>query len=64
MIVLDANILIRAVPGKRVRDILETHLGNVRFFAPDTAFAEAQEHLPEILLRRSIDPGLALTVPQ
>ena len=56
------TFLIRAVLGKRVRGILETHFGNVRFFAPDSAFAEAREHLPEILLRRSISPKLALTV--
>src|SRR5882757_5286444 len=42
MVILDANILIRAVLGKRVREILETHSARVRFFAPDTAFAEAR----------------------
>jgi predicted nucleic acid-binding protein len=48
MVVLDANILIRAVLGRRVREILETHFTKTRFFAPDTAFAETREHLPEI----------------
>ncbi|MBC8167877.1 MAG: hypothetical protein H7Y20_18665 [Bryobacteraceae bacterium] len=62
MIVLDANIVIRAVLGKRVRQILETHFSNAMFFAPDTAFAEAKEHLPDILVRRGIDPESALTV--
>lgn len=62
MVVLDANILIRAVLGRRVREILETHLANVRFFAPDTAFAEAREHLPEILLRRGIKPDFVIAV--
>ena len=50
MVVLDANILIRAVLGRRVREILEAHSTRTRFFAPDTAIAEAREHLPEILL--------------
>ena len=34
----------------------------IRFFAPDTAFAEAVEHLPEILLKRGIDPEAAVAV--
>ena len=62
MVILDANILIRAVLGKRVREILESHSARVRFFAPDTAFAEAREHLPGILLKRGIEPEAALAV--
>jgi hypothetical protein len=34
MVILDANILIRAVLGKRVREILERHSAIVRFFPP------------------------------
>src|SRR5690242_4011438 len=62
MVILDANILIRAVLGKRVREILAAHSARVRFFAPDTAFTEAREHLPEILRRRGIDPAAAAAV--
>ena len=62
MVILDANILIRAVLGKRVREILETHSARVRFFAPDTAFAEAREHLPGILLKRGINPEAVVAV--
>jgi predicted nucleic acid-binding protein len=62
MVVLDANILIRAVLGRRVREILERHFATVRFFAPDTAFAEAREHVPEILRKRGINPEAAVTV--
>lgn len=39
-IVLDANILIRAVLGKRVRDILLANAVAVEFFAPDVAYAD------------------------
>lgn len=47
MIVLDANILIRAVLGKRVRHIIEKYAAQrVRFFAPDIAFADAEKYLP------------------
>ena len=62
MIVLDANILIRAVLGRRVREILETHFTRVRFFTPDTALAETREHLPNILEKRGIHPEAAVAV--
>jgi predicted nucleic acid-binding protein len=43
MIVLDANILIRAVLGRRVRRLLEDYTPHgIRFYAPDVAFADAQ----------------------
>ena len=49
-IVLDANILIRAVLGQRVRQLVTDHAADVSFFAPDTAYAEAREHLPDLAL--------------
>lgn len=50
MIVLDANILIRAVLGSRVKHLLETYrLKGLRFFAPDQVFVEAATHLPSVL---------------
>ncbi len=52
----DANILIRAVLGSQVLALLITYSEGVDFFAPDTAFAEAYEHLPSILSKRKIDP--------
>jgi predicted nucleic acid-binding protein len=39
MLVLDANILIRAVLGRRVRELLERYaVRGVRFLAPEAAF--------------------------
>lgn len=53
MIVLDANILIRAVLGRRVRQIIETYATQgVRFFAPDIAFDDAEKYLPLLLKKR------------
>lgn len=50
MIVLDANILIRAVLGRRVRSLLEAYAGRgVRFYAPDVAYADAGKYLPSLL---------------
>lgn len=53
MIVLDANILIRAVLGRRVRQLVETYAGQgARFFAPDVAFDDAGKYLPPLLKKR------------
>ena len=47
-IVLDANILIRAVLGKRVRELILEHVTTVKFFAPDVAYADARKYLPAL----------------
>jgi len=53
MIVLDANILIRAVLGRRVRQLLEIYAPKrVRFFAPDIALDDARTYLPYLLRKR------------
>jgi predicted nucleic acid-binding protein len=53
MIVLDANILIRAVLGRRVWQLIDTYAGQrVRFFAPDVAFDDAEKYLPPLLKKR------------
>ncbi len=50
MIVLDANILIRAVLGNRVRQVLETYTAQgIRFYAPEVAYADAEKYLPALL---------------
>ena len=51
-IVLDANILVRAVLGSRVSELLAGHTAQVTFLAPDIAFDEVREHLPAILGKR------------
>jgi hypothetical protein len=54
MIVLDANILLRAVLGRRVRQLIDTYAGRgVRFFAPDVAFDDAEKYLPPLLKKRA-----------
>lgn len=61
-IVVDANILIRLVLGRRVRELVLDHLGQVRYFTPDVAYADARTYLPDLLQRRGIDPATALAV--
>ena len=48
-IVLDANILIRAVLGRRVRALIVDSAEVVQFFAPDVAYADARKYLPSLL---------------
>ena len=62
MLVLDANILIRAVLGSRVLAMLRTYAGQVEFLSPDTAFDEAREKLPEILERRRVPVAPAMVM--
>jgi predicted nucleic acid-binding protein len=55
MLVLDANILIRAVLGRRVRELLERYaVRGVRFLAPEAAFEETSKYLPMLLEKRGI----------
>ena len=61
-LVLDANILVRAVMGKRVRNILDRYHDHTKFFSPLVCFEEAKRHLPVILKKRRIDPSPALEV--
>jgi hypothetical protein len=61
-LVLDANILLRAVFGVRVRALLETYEEEVSFYSPDVCFDDARKYIPEIAGRRRIDPALGLSV--
>lgn len=61
-IVLDANILIRAVLGKRVRELIVDNAGRVQFFAPDIAYADARKYLPALLEKRSVKSEPAMAV--
>jgi len=60
-LVLDANILIRAALGSRVLLLLRKYGERVAFFAADSAFREAREHLPVILGRRKVPVAPAIT---
>ena len=61
-IVLDANILIRAVLGKRVRELIVENAATVKFFAPDVAYADARKYLPALLEKRGVKSAAAMTV--
>ena len=59
-LVIDANILVRAVLGRRVREIIDTYAEQATFFVPEAAYAEAEEHLPALIIRRGGDPEKAV----
>lgn len=62
-LVLDANILIRAVLGRRVKKIIDTYATQASFFVPAIAYDDAERHLPQILTKHDraddIEPALA-----
>ena len=62
ILVLDANILIRAVLGKKVRQMLLTYNDAVEFLIPDVCVEEAQKYLPAIFEKRKLpsDAGIEL----
>lgn len=60
VIVLDANILIRACLGSRVLELLKKHEDSVTFYTPDVCYADAERHVPTIFLRRGLDVNEAL----
>jgi predicted nucleic acid-binding protein len=53
-LVLDANILISAVLGLRVRPLLHTHSDRIDFFTPAICLEEARRNLLGIAERRAL----------
>lgn len=47
-IVLDANILVRAVLGKKVRGLLQDYVTTTQFFTPDACYLDAKKYLPPL----------------
>jgi hypothetical protein len=56
-LVVDANILVGAALGKRIREVIEAQAEEVTFFVPEVAFAEAEEHLPALVIKTRWRPG-------
>ena len=53
-ILLDANILVRAILGVKVPTILDKYQNIVNFYTASQCFDEVNEHLPLILAKRGI----------
>ena len=61
-IVLDANILIRAVLGRRVRGLLQAYEDSIVFYTPDVCVDDAREYIPRVLISRGDDPETGTAV--
>jgi hypothetical protein len=51
-LVVDANILIRAALGNRVRSLLNRYEKPTEFYAPDVCFEDARQYVGQILSQR------------
>jgi predicted nucleic acid-binding protein len=63
-LVLDTNILLRAVFGVKVYSLLKQYEDAVEFNTPDLCIEEARRHIPSIAARRRIVPAQAEAVLQ
>ncbi len=61
-VVLDANILIRAVLGTKVRQIIEQFYESAQFFTPEVCFNDARKYLPPLFAKRDLPVDDALIV--
>lgn len=61
-LVLDANILIRAVFGSRVRHLIEAYEDVADFCSPDVCFGDARAFIPDLSERRGVDSSLPLSI--
>jgi predicted nucleic acid-binding protein len=60
MLVLDANILLRAVLGTRVRSLIDHYAGRVQLLTPQSCVEEARKYLPSLCSKRGWDTAPAL----
>jgi predicted nucleic acid-binding protein len=61
-IVLDANILIRAVLGKRVFALLEAYEDRIAFYTSDACLDDARKYVPALLSSRGDNPETGMAV--
>ena len=55
-IVIDANILIRAALGKKVRELIQNNAKKVLFFTLNTCYQDALKYLPILFEKRKLLP--------
>jgi predicted nucleic acid-binding protein len=58
-LIVDANILLRAVFGANVLALLNDYADTIAFYTPDVCFEEAQKHIPAISLQKKVNPVAA-----
>jgi predicted nucleic acid-binding protein len=63
-LVLDTNILLRAVFGVKVYNLLKQYDDDAEFYTPDLCIEEARRHIPSIAALRRIAPAQTETILQ
>jgi predicted nucleic acid-binding protein len=63
-LVLDTNILLRAVFGVKAYSLLKQYEDVAEFYTPDLCIEEARRHIPSIAARLRMAPAQAETVLQ
>jgi len=61
-LVLDANILLRAALGRRVRELLERYEDVASFYTPDVCYEDARHYVAQVLEKRGLNPESGLNV--
>ena len=61
-LVLDANILMRAVLGRRVLELLKRYEDVATFYSPDVCFVDARHYVAQVLEKRGLNPESGLNV--
>ncbi len=59
-LVLDANIIIRAVLGKKVRFFIEKYLEDVSFYTPNVCYEDALKYIPPLMKKKNLSAEKAL----
>jgi predicted nucleic acid-binding protein len=54
-VVLDANILLRAVFGVRTRALIERYVETIELYTPDNCLSEASRHILRIATTKGLD---------
>lgn len=62
VLVLDANILIRACLGTKILPLLKKYEESVAFYAPDVCFLDAERHVATIFQNCGLELNAALNV--
>jgi len=56
-LVLDANILLRAVFGVQARTLVYAHQDSTEFYAPEVCFEDARRYIPPVSAKRRVNPA-------
>ena len=59
-LVIDANVLMNVVFGKRARQILRSSVASTSYYTPDQCIADARKHVPVVAAIKQVDSKQAI----